>query len=239
MPTPDDTRPLRPLPDAIRPLRPLPQPEPYRRLGWRLLKILAALIILALALFAASLAGARLGGEAVRLIYGNELAPGEQAVVDRLIDTYGPTLGTDRQAFEDALFQQLVEDAEAALGNRIPNEQPVVNSPDITELVLHAWSDGDYFRISARSTVNIDEFDLDVVVYHGSSSSTTYCNPSPIWAGDPPLRLGCGVAARFGPGQVTRISASIDSGLLSPDLQFACMKTSSDDESAVYACHRR
>ena len=57
--------------------------------------------------------GARMVSELANLQYGQGLAPGEQSYVTALIQAHGPTLGTDRQAFEDALFRLVVTDTEA------------------------------------------------------------------------------------------------------------------------------
>ena len=108
---------------------------------------------------------------------------------------------------------------------------------DSAELVLYTWEENQRLKVAAQAAMDIDAFDLDVLIFHGRRSSMEFCNPNPIWAGDPPLELGCELAKGLTPEQVTRINAQIAVGFSSEG--WRCEKVRSDAEGDLYACSRR
>ncbi|MDE0610786.1 MAG: hypothetical protein OXH77_12855 [Anaerolineaceae bacterium] len=108
-------------------------------------------------------------------------------------------------------------------------------------LTFYVWEVERYdewrLMVSAAAGFEVDESKLDVSIREGVRS-TEYCLRTTIFAGDPPVELGCSLGDGIRKDDIELITATVG-GLFDDKRHFRCPLAESDGEIDIYACTER
>lgn len=132
-----------------------------------------------------------------------------------------------------------IETAEAAVSEetRDPDVGPSSygdTNAETANLWVYLWDDRFGLEGSVLMPIDLDAFDLDVVVSDGRRTDT-YCNPDPIIA-DAIAELGCGRFEGRSHTDVAQVSATITIGVTTVARYRCTRQAESNQNESVWAC---